>query len=49
MKEQIKIFNIFKNSHAILKEYEKLKSSMNGKAYKDYQIAKYKFYNRVLG
>ena len=48
-KEQIEIFEIFKNSPEILKEYEELKLSMNGKTYKEYQIAKYEFYNRVLG
>ncbi|MEK7123103.1 MAG: hypothetical protein AAB855_04605, partial [Patescibacteria group bacterium] len=33
----------------LMKEYEQLKLSMNGKAYKEYQAAKYEFYNRVLG
>ena len=48
-KEQIEIFEIFKSSPQILKEYEELKLSMNGKTYREYQIAKYEFYNRVLG
>ena len=48
-KEQIEIFEIFKNNQKILKEYEELKLSMNGKTYKEYQIAKYEFYNKVLG
>lgn len=48
-KEQIEIFEIFKNNPQILKEYEELKLSMNGKTYREYQIAKYLFYNRVLG
>lgn len=48
-KEQIDIFKILKNNKNILKEYEILKESMNGKTYKEYQIAKYEFYNRVLG
>lgn len=48
-KEQIEIFEIFKSNPKILKEYEELKLSMNGKTYKEYQIVKYEFYNRVLG
>lgn len=48
-KEQIEIFEIFKNNLKILKKYEELKLSMNGKTYKEYQIAKYEFYNKVLG
>lgn len=48
-KEQIEIFEIFKNNPKILKEYEELKLSMNGKTYKEYQTVKYEFYNRVLG
>lgn len=48
-KEQIEVFEIFKNNPQILKEYEELKLSMNGKTYKEYQIAKYEFYNKVLG
>lgn len=48
-KEQLDIFKILKNNPQILKDYKDLKRSMNGKTYKDYQIAKYEFYNHVLG
>jgi GrpB-like predicted nucleotidyltransferase (UPF0157 family) len=46
--EQLEIFNIFKNNSQILKKYEELKKTLNGKSYKEYQIAKYEFYNRIL-
>ena len=46
-KEQLDIFEAFKNNN-ILKEYENLKISMNGKSYQEYQKAKYEFYNRIL-
>ncbi len=48
-KEQLDIFKIFTTRPETLKEYESLKKSMNGKSYKEYQTAKYKFYNNVLG
>lgn len=47
--EQLDIFALFKSRPEVLKDYEKLKNSMNGKSYKEYQIAKYEFYNKVLG
>lgn len=49
MLEQIAIFTLLKNDNRLLEEYEILKGTMNGKTYKDYQIAKYEFYNRALG
>ena len=48
-KEQLNIFEIFSNRPEIAKEYETLKESMSGKSYREYQIAKYEFYNRILG
>lgn len=48
MQRQLKVFEILKNNSELLKEYEKLKESFNGKLYCAYQKAKYKFYNRVL-
>ncbi|MGC9611023.1 MAG: GrpB family protein [Minisyncoccia bacterium] len=48
-KEQIEIFRIFKTKPEVLKEYETLKISMNGRSYRDYMAAKYEFYNKVLG
>lgn len=49
VQEQIDIFNLLKNNPALLKEYEQIKLSAAHKSYKEYQIAKYEFYNRVLG
>jgi len=48
-KEQIEIFRIFKTRPEVLKEYETLKISMNSRSYRDYMVAKYEFYNKVLG
>lgn len=48
MKRQIKVFEILKNNKDLLKEYEKLKKSMNGKSFREYQEKKYKFYHRIL-
>ena len=48
-KEQIDMHNALKSSPQLLKEYEQLKWNMNGKTYKEYQQAKYEFYNKVLG
>lgn len=49
VQEQMDIFNILKNDPKLLKEYESIKLAAKGLPYKDYQIAKYNFYNRVLG
>src|SRR3989344_500879 len=45
MKRQIAVFEILKNDKKMLKEYEKLKYSMSGKPFRDYQRKKYEFYN----
>jgi len=45
---QIKVYEILKSNRKLLKEYEELKLSFDGKSYKDYQEAKYEFYNRIL-
>jgi len=45
---QIKVYEILKSNQKLLKEYEDLKLSFDGKSYKDYQEAKYEFYNRIL-
>jgi GrpB-like predicted nucleotidyltransferase (UPF0157 family) len=47
-KKQITVFEKLKNNPSTLKAYERLKESMNGKTYKDYQIAKYEFYHKLL-
>lgn len=48
MQKQLRVFEILKNDHKLLKEYEELKVSFNGKPYKRYQKAKYEFYNKIL-
>lgn len=48
MQKQIKVFEILKNNPKLLKEYEDLKSSMNGKSFKEYQEKKYEFYHKAL-
>ncbi|KKQ75384.1 MAG: hypothetical protein US96_C0012G0013 [Candidatus Woesebacteria bacterium GW2011_GWB1_38_5b] len=45
---QIDIFNVLKNDQKILKEYEDLKLSFNGKRMRDYQKAKYEFYSKIM-
>ena len=47
--EQLKIFDILKTNPEVLKKYKLLKESVSGKTYRDYQIAKYEFYNKELG
>ena len=47
-REQLETFKIFKDDPRILKEYEILKESMSGQIYKEYQTAKYEFYNHIL-
>jgi len=45
--KHIKIYEILKSNQKLLKEYENLKLSFDGKSYKDYQKAKYEFYHEV--
>ena len=47
--EQWKLYLILRHDPELRAEYEKLKLPFDGKSYKDYQRAKYEFYNRVLG
>mgnify|MGYP001594269824 CR=1 FL=1 len=49
IKEQVDIFNLLRNNVELLREYENLKLSSNGLSYREYQIKKYMFFNRVLG
>ena len=46
---QVKVFNMLKNNPELLKEYEEIKLSAKGLTYKEYQIRKYEFYNKILG
>lgn len=48
MKKQIAVIEILKNNKGLLKKYEKLKESMNGKSFREYQEKKYEFYHRIL-
>ena len=48
MKRQLKVFEILKNDRELLNEYEELKQGFDGKSYRDYQKAKYIFYNKIL-
>jgi GrpB-like predicted nucleotidyltransferase (UPF0157 family) len=47
-KKQIEVFEKLKENPSALQDYEKLKESMNGKSYKNYQTAKYEFYQKLL-
>lgn len=47
--EQIQVFNMLKDNPKLLKEYEQIKLAASNRTYKEYQIAKYEFYNRILG
>lgn len=44
----IKIFELLKVNKELLEEYEHLKLKFNGKSFKDYQKAKYEFYNKIM-
>jgi len=48
MQRQIKVYEILKNNPELLKEYENLKQSFDGKSYHSYQKAKYEFYDKIL-
>lgn len=48
MKRQIEVFESLNNDKSLLVEYEKLKESMNGKLFKEYQRKKYEFYHKIL-
>lgn len=48
MKRQMAVFEILKNNNQLLKEYEKLKTSMNGEPFREYQKKKYEFYHKIL-
>lgn len=48
MKRQIKVFNVLKANQELRKEYEVLKLKFDNKSFRDYQKAKYEFYNKIL-
>ncbi len=49
VKEQLKTFDLLVTHPEIVKKYEEMKGTMNGKTLKEYKIAKYEFYNKMLG
>lgn len=48
MKKQINVYEILKKDKRLLKKYEKLKESLDGKSFKKYQEKKYRFYSDIL-
>lgn len=48
MQKQIRVFEILKSDGKLLREYEKIKESMNEKSFKEYQKKKYEFYHKLL-
>lgn len=48
MQRQLKVFEILKDNSKLLEEYKELKEKMNGKSFREYQMKKYEFYNRIL-
>jgi len=48
-KAQVQVFNLLKNNHDLLKEYEKVKLYAKNLTYKEYQTRKYEFYHKILG
>jgi len=48
MKKQIDVFEKLSSNSKLLKEYEILKQSMNGKSFREYQRKKYEFYHKIL-
>jgi len=47
-KETQLLQELFREKPELVKEYEQMKKSMDGKTYKEYQTAKYEFYNKAL-
>jgi len=45
---QLKIQEILKNNHNLLKEYQQLKEKSAPLGYREYQRKKYEFYNKIL-
>lgn len=48
MQQQLAVYNALKNNLPLLKKYETMKISMNGKSFRDYQKKKYEFFNKIL-
>ncbi len=48
MQDQLKVFEILNNNSKLLEEYETIKSSANGKTFREYMKIKYEFYNKII-
>lgn len=48
MQEQVAVFVMLKHDKSLLKKYENLKQAFDGKSFREYQKAKYEFYNKLL-
>lgn len=48
MKAQIKVFEILRDNPTLVKEYEAIKSSADGKSFREYMKLKYEFFHRIL-
>lgn len=48
MQEQINMFELLRDNADLRKKYETLKDGMNGRSFREYQTAKYEFYNKAL-
>lgn len=48
MRDQIRIYEILRDNDGLRKDYEALKQKFDGLPFRDYQRAKYEFYNRLL-
>ncbi|MBI3984214.1 GrpB family protein [Candidatus Microgenomates bacterium] len=46
--EKTRVYELIRNNHRLLKQYEMLKIAMNGQSYQAYLRAKFEFYNRIL-
>jgi GrpB-like predicted nucleotidyltransferase (UPF0157 family) len=47
-KKSMGVFNKLKNKPELLKVYEEMKINFNGKSYREYQKAKFEFFNKIL-
>lgn len=48
MAEQIRVYELLNNNDDLKMEYARLKADADGKPFRDYQRAKYEFYNKIL-
>jgi len=48
IQKQIKVFNLLKKNKPLLEEYQRIKAKASNLSLREYQKAKYEFYNRIL-